>query len=441
MAETLKFKLYPQAAYETPRSVIRWYQSLDGLTWDTTPVDTAVILSLPASGVEYTWDSVLALADRFHMLKVVDINGVEADNGLTIPPMSQMIHTEMTGVNLSAREQYSPGDTVEFLFRLNDKAITKIGDSIRVDLVDEGQSLVDTIYARRIGSLYSASWDIPLNINEQLTAVNHFGSNAEFFTIYDKWNLIGGATTFQFDVNRHIEDPSEDNCILHISLNGINDSSNISAKDSVVLFTTKLSPFYCTVHDVRSVAPRYIEEFDDFTILKKIINMSRIVDDHMKPSEIFYENAYNLAVKNYVKTATALEMIIPVSQTNQEEKRIDTFSYSVNSATPKAIIDPLQDMARRYALFIWAGGKDTPFVARIFAKGLFDPARPNLARAEFDEGGWFPYLNAKTSSYTTVVDGDNIEIRGERMVAHRYLLNRYSNFSADNGDVGYLARI
>lgn len=441
MAETLVFKLQPQASYEIPITIVRWYQSDDGIVWDTVPVDQAVILSLPSTGINYTFDSVPAIATRYHMLKFVDTNGLELPNGLTIPPMTQFIQAEMSGISLSPNIQYSPGDTVDLLFRLNDSAIAQIGDQIKVDLIDEYDSLIDTVYATRVGSLYLASWQIPLNINEQLRSINHYGTYEDIIKITDKWNLIGGSVFFGFDINRKTDDPTANNCIIHISLNGITDSSNISAKDSIVMFTTKLDPYYATVHDVRSVNINLTEQYDDFTIIKKIINTSRIVDEQMCPKEIFYQGAYDLAVKNYVRLMTAIELIIPTAQMNQEEKRIDTFSYKINSAMPSSLLGPLNDLARKYALFIWAGGKDTPFVAKTFEKGLYDPGRPNMSRAEFDTGGFFPYLNAKTSSYVANIDGNNVEIRGERIVAHRFLMSAFSNYSADTGDVGYLARI
>jgi hypothetical protein len=441
MAETLVFKLQPQASYETPIVSVRWYQSDNGINWDTTYIDQATIFSLPSTGINYTFDSILVNADRYHMLKFVDSDGVEAENGMVIPPMPLMIQAEMVGISMSPRVTYCPGDEVNLLFRLNDSVIGVIGDRIKVDLLDEYSTIIDTIYATRVGSLYALSWTIPLNITDQLFAKNHYGFNADFIRISDRWNLIDGSVSFDFEVLRAIEDPADDNCIIHISLTGITDNGTITAKDSVVMFTTKLAPYYATVHDVRSVNINLTEEYDDFTIIKKIINTSRIVDDHMRPAEIFYQGAYDLAVKNYVRLMTAIELVIPTVQMNQEEKKIDTFSYAVNSAMPSSLLGPLNDLARKYALFIWAGGKDTPFVSKTFEKGLYDPGRPNMSRAEFDATGFFPYLNSKTSSYVANIDGNNVEIRGERIVAHRFLLNTFSNYSADTGDVGYLARI
>jgi hypothetical protein len=441
MAETLKFKLYPQATYETPRARMRWYQSADGQLWDTVPVDEIIISSLPVSGIEYTWDSLLADANKYHTLKSVDISGVEASSGLVMPPMANMIKTEMMGLSLLPKDTYSPGEEVNFLFRLNDTAIPRIGNQIRIDITANGGGILDTVYATRIGSLYSATWIVPLNIDEILLSIAQYGDNPEFVTLYDRWNLIGGSTTFQFNVNRHIEDPTEDNCIMHISLNGVTDSDGIATKDSVVLFTTKLTPYYTTVHDVRACGFSYMEQYDDFTIMRKIINTSRFINYNMAPDTVYHEEAFKLAVRNYARLQTAYEMILPVVQQNKEAKRIDTFAYEINSATPQSLLDPMKDEMRKYALFIWGGGRDTPFLSKLFVKGIFDPGRPNLARAEFDESGWFPYLNSKTNSYSTSIDGDTVEFRGERMVAHRYLMNRYNNFAADSGDVGYLARI
>lgn len=442
MAESLVFKIYPRASYETPFNSIEWYQSDDGINWDLAPVDSILISSLTVSGDNYTWDSLLASADRYHLLRFIDSDNITTSTQLSIQPKSFIYNAAMSGVSLSVNTLYSPGDEIELLFRLNDSAIPQIGDQIRVELVDEYGSVIDTVYADRIGSLYHASWNIPLNINEYLLSINHPGINEKFFTIYDRWNLIGGAISFGFNITRHIDTPTEENCIIHLSFKNIVDEENISIQDTALLFTTSITPYYASIHDVRSIHKDLLEVYDDFTILKTIVSMGNVVDFHMKPDNIVNQNAYDLAVSKYVALTSAIYLLISKAQDNLEEKQLDSFRYKRQSATPEALLNPLNAQARKYALIIWAGGLDTPFVSKIFEKGLYDPNRPDLVRGDFDANGWFPYLNAKSSSYVANINGENVEIRGERLVAYRYINNRYNGLlSVDNGDVGYLARI
>jgi arylsulfatase len=99
----------------------------------------------------------------------------------------------------------------------------------------------------------------------------------------------------------------------------------------------------------------------------------------------------------------------------------------------------LEEQAYKFSLFIYAGGKDTPFVAKMFQKGRMDPNRPNLSRAEFDNTGWFPWLNSSFNAFTMNIDGNDVEIRGERGIQYSYIMSRYLN--SDLGDVGYLSGI
>lgn len=442
MAEKIQFSLVEISIMQDPAFSLRWYQSLDGITWDTNPTDSILIsgLTLLQSG-EYEWDSLLVDANKYHQIKVVTEFGIESNVGIIIQPRSVFLSKMITGIKLNNVYKYIPGESIELILRVDDSAIPLIGDSTSVRITDEFGNLIDQVVADRVGSIYVAEYTIPLNISATYNPLMLVTSDQDNFILYDKWDLSGQVLEFKFFVSKVVESPTSDNSAIHISVTGITDVDGITCNDFKSVFTTRLNPYYSTVHDVRSVGFGYMNSYDDLTIVKKILNTSRIVDRQMKPDKLFDIDTYNLAVKNYVKVSSAIEMMIPTSQMNHEEKRIDTFSYSVNSATPSSLLKPLEEQARKYALFIWAGGLDTPFVSRTFEKGLYDPNRPNLARADFDATGWFPYLNSSSQSYIVNVDGNEVEIRGERGVAHKFLFNRYSNYSLDSGDAGYLAGV
>jgi hypothetical protein len=441
MAESLSFKIAPRAAYESQYSTANWYQSLDGIEWIDIPVDTAIISSLAVSGENYIWDSMLATSDLYNMLKFTDTDGEILDTKLIIPPRYILIHSALSGLSLNNNSKYSPGETIDLMFRLNDSAIPQIGDVIRVEIVTQNGIVLETLYANRVGSLYYALWEIPLNINEKLISLNEYG-NYEDIILYDKWNLIKGSLQYPISISRTIESPIENNSIIHVALRDIADEGNVFLTDTVFTFTTYLTPMYASVHDVKYVGIDTLIEYDDYSILNVILNVSRYVDSNMKPDMIYRENAYNIAVKNYVILTAALFLLKSKIQKNLEEKQLDAFRYKYTTGDPKTLIDSLEKDRDKYALFIWAGGKDTPFTTKTFEKGLYDPNRPVLSHSKFQSDGWFPFLNSTMDSYIANVNGNNIEIRGERVATFKYITNRYSGLlSVDNGDVGYLSRI
>ena len=442
MAESVQFKVALNILPEDPVYTVRWYQSTDGITWDILPTDEVALSTLIINtDGKYVWDSLLVDASKYHLIKTVTQIGIESIDGIIIPPRSVLLAKYISGVKLNNNYNYIPGESIELILRVDDVAITSIGNAVHIDITDEFGNILEQVIAERIGSIYVASYTIPLDLSIICNPLSLVEEDTNNFILYDKWHISGQILSFKFLVSRYIESPTSDNAAIHVSLTGITDAEGLICDDFQEVFTTRLNPFYSTVHDVRSVGFGYLDTYDDLTLVKKILNMSRIVDEQMKPHEIYNLNAFNLAVKNYVKIATAIEVMIPIAQTNQEQKRIDTFSYSLNSAQPSSLLGPMEEQARKYALFIWAGGNDTPFVSKTFTKGLYDPNRPNLARADFDSTGWFPYLNSSSKSYIVNVDGNDIEVRGERGVAHKYLFNRYSNYSLDSGDAGYLAGV
>jgi hypothetical protein len=337
---------------------------------------------------------------------------------------------------------YTLGDYIEFIFKPDDATLALLGSTMEVDIVDISNTIIANITAIRLNDIFIAQYSIPLSLSAMynIPKLDETLLNNELFYLSDRWKI--NQTTyidFNFTVTRKLETVDEDNCVIEIFLDNVNGADGSVLQKSVFAFTTKLSPYYATVQEVRDTNRDLLYEYDNFTIARNIINTSKIIDYHMTPSKIYYQNAFDHAVRNYTRIKTATTLLLSKAQSNEEDKQIDTFRYRISTAQPKDLLDPLEKQADKFALFILAGGKDTPYVAKTFEKGLFDPNRPNIARASYSNSGFFPYLNTTTSSTVITIDDNDVEIRGERAVGYGYISNKYLAY--DYGDVGYLARI
>lgn len=344
--------------------------------------------------------------------------------------------------NSNETPNYALGDLIEFIFKPDQDTLLLLGQNLNVDIVDFFGNTITTLEAIRLNDIFIVEYTIPTDIYKSYntSGAEETGLDPSLFFLYDRW-YIDLATTidFPFTVNRKIETVDEENCVIEVFIDNLTDTDNNQLQKSVFAFTTKLYPFYSSVQDVRDVNTSMLLKYDNFTIARQIINYSNVVDWHMKPSTIYYQNAYDLAVRNYVSIKSATKLLLSDAQINEEEKQIDTFRYKLSTAMPKDLLDPLEELVYKYSLFILAGGKDTPYVSKTFEKGIFDPNRPNATRGEFSNIGFFPYLNSNIGSTIMQIDGANVEVRGERLVAYKYITNQYLSF--DYGDVGYLARI
>lgn len=344
--------------------------------------------------------------------------------------------------NSNSVPNYDLGDLIEFIFKPDQDTLQILGQTINVDIVDCFSSTITTLQAIQLGEIYVVEYQIPTNLYKSynISGADETQLDPSIFMLSDRWHIdINTFIDFPFTVNRKLETVDEDNCVIEIFFDSLTDGGTNQLQKSVFAFTTKLSPFYATIQDVRDTNLGMLSKYDNFTIARQILDISNVVDWHMRPDTIHYQQAYDYAVRNYVSIRAATNLLLSDAQINEEEKQIDTFRYKVSTAMPKDLLDPLEELANKYALFILAGGKDTPYVSKTFQKGIFDPNRPNATRAEFANIGFFPYLNSTVGSTIMQIDGNNVEVRGERLVSYKYITNQYLSF--DYGDVGYLAKI
>jgi hypothetical protein len=88
MAETLYFTLPAPVAGEALANKVLWFQSLDGETWDPTPIDEILVASLSIDGVsgKYMWASTLANPAKWHNIVTQSSGGYNSLHGTIVPP-------------------------------------------------------------------------------------------------------------------------------------------------------------------------------------------------------------------------------------------------------------------------------------------------------------------------------------------------------------------
>lgn len=88
MAETLLFAVSVPTADEDPAVNIHWYQSADGLTWGSVPVESAAIATLAVDEArgKYIFPSTSADPAKYSQLKTESAAGIFCPFGAIVPP-------------------------------------------------------------------------------------------------------------------------------------------------------------------------------------------------------------------------------------------------------------------------------------------------------------------------------------------------------------------
>lgn len=467
MAETLLFDISKPTS-GTPSAVsVLWFQSSDGLIWSTTPVDTVLIstLLIDATTKKYIWGSLLANPLLYHQLKTEDGNGDISIIGTVIPPRPSLSYnmpsSYVTGVQLdkSSEVVYNLGDTIDLILRLDNTAIN-FGATLPVDIIDVDQNIIASLTAKNIGgTTYVTEWTIPLNVQRFYDLTGNDNDNyhkhlhnhkndrfGETLKLFDQWHFIDGSNlTFPFSTYTTIDNPQSDNAIINIEINGLQATDNSILEEKEIHFSTNLNPYYATVNDVMRGEYGYLlEDIDPMDVAMEIVYRSQNVDLQMRPNRIHYHDIYNQSVRNYVRLTVLRYLLTPLGITSSTEKMLDTFKVANSYGDPAGLIKELDVQAKEYAKFIWAGGKDTPFIPKLFEKGLYDPNRPKISRANLDTQGWYPWTNHTTEQHLMNIDGNEVEVRGTRTTSYGFIFNKYCSYSGgapDQGDVGYLSNV
>lgn len=441
MAETILFEIPSPTSSENAAYGIAWFQSDNGVLWDSNPIDTILVSDLsidPESGL-YIWSSSLASPARWSNIKTSDSTGSINETGFIIPPRPT---TESSHGNsgiiankvYSGIDTYFIGDSVDLILEVDESVAQVIGQEINVHILDPSRSILSRLVASNIGGgTYVTEYIIPKSIIQNYNILGDTVQDISVYTLSDCWIFPDNTTIeYEFKVRKKDqEQPVTDNSVMQIIINGIKSKSGTTIKNKTALaFMTKLEPFYCSISDVRDLYSEILNDIDDFTLARRIQINSRIVDLHMAPDQIDVtrKDAYDLAVRHFVRYKTAIDILSPILQVSSESKELDTLKISRSSGNPRQLLDILEKEINKYEKIIWAGGFDTPFVTRRFAKGLFDPNRLVIGRAKLEVTDRFPWVNKTTGSTLMEIDGDQVEVRGSRTIA----LNSNPRFDYSN---------
>jgi hypothetical protein len=436
MSETLIFQITPPTAQESVPYFIDWYQSLDGLIWPNTPVDSHILSTLaydiPTS--MYTWTSTLADPLKYHKLKSRAIDGTESSAGYVIPPRPPIdpdIYVEPSidayRITESAEGyEYELGSYVELTLEVDPAALSFIGSTMPVKVLDPYFNVMATLTANRLGTtpLYSVLYRVPVSLSKKYNIMREAEADTSIFQLFDKWIFPDTSfVEFGFRVKRTITSPVKDNSEIYVSvLDGISAEDGTTIDPTTIAFTTKLYPFYCTVKDITDLSAENFSNCDVFSIARTIFGTSKYVDVHMKPDSkyVYYRDRFDCAVADFTKYYTAYEMLGSLTSVTNEDKSLDTFRIS-KTTDAKALMSFLSDVIDKISKMIYAGGKDTPYAAHTFIKGIHDPNRPNLARANLDTNDPWPFVNASSKSFVYQdANGNTVEARGQRTIVYRY---------------------
>lgn len=440
MSETIYFNK-PNIPNDTVFDVL-WFQSNDGITWDDLYTDSIEIALLEKLSNQYIWTSRLVDPSRYHKITGRSQSGTLSDVSYILAPKTLTPEKQLFGISVSdnANVTYSIGDKVDLVLKVDLQTADLIGDTIQVAFLDPNDNVIDTIIAERIADIYVAEYRIPLALTQRYTPQDT--SITGFYYIKDRW-LLSETSHVEFGITiyKQIPQPLTDNSQIIVTIRDIKDLQGHKSSEQKITFTTRLNPYYCTVQDVRDLYYQLLspEFYDNFTIARHIQNVSSIVDIHMMPDKIHNQQHFDLARKNYVRYKAASLLIAPIVQINKESKMLDTFKIERESSDPKLVLDRIDTEVRRNQLIIWAGGKDTPFISKTFEKGVLDPNRPNVARSQIDSLGWYPWVNSTSQPVMVNLDGNDVEVRGERYISYSHITNKY--FRYDKGDAGYLSGI
>lgn len=323
---------------------------------------------------------------------------------------------------------YQKGDIVELIFQTDSPTADLIGDTINVEILDIFDNAISSVTAERIGNIYVSEYTIPLDIESyyNISNISEINYDPTIMYIKDRWIISGINNDFEFTVFRRKESPIEQNNKIDINLNRILSLDNSEITTSIS-FTTTLSPFYCSVADIVDIHPDYLSKVDIFSIARNIIDHSINLDLHMKPNVIVYESRFNNAAKNYISYEVA-QSILKSGDINvvSESKSIGTFSISKTYDFNRSLLKEIEEHSSFYGNIVLAGGEDTPFKTRTFIKGIYDPNRPNIARAGLDTSDSYPFVNSSSLSSIIELNGRTIELRGVRTIAYKSYSNNYN---------------
>lgn len=429
MAETLLFSIPTPTNTEDAPESLRWYQSDDGINWDLTFTDSILIENLvidTETGL-YQWDSLLTSSTRWHKITTVSIYNNESSQGYIFPPRPAQettnLYSQITTNKLeTGKTFYDIGDVVDLMLEIDNNAISKIGDTITIHILDPFDNIISNVIAQRIDdNLYVAEYTVTNSLKQLYNIYNEQEQDINYYTLRDRWLLSDGSVLeFQFYVNRlSTEITTKENNIIHISLSGIEDINSNIIEDTIIEFTTALTPYYGNIDSVKKYAISELSNISNFDIARDIIEWSNYVDLHMRPDIIYYTPQYENAVREYINASIAKYLLVPILNTNLESKELDTFKITRQSGGGEYVIKKLDDLIDKYEKVIFAGGRDTSMLPTLFTKGLNDPNRPNVARATLMINDSYPWVNTTTSSSTINLDGQDVEIRGVRGITFR----------------------
>ena len=437
MAETIIFNIPPVQEGEDPAYEVLWYQSVDGEIWDSLPIDIEQVSNLitdPDTGL-YSWTSGLAISSKWHQIRTRTVLGVEGLEGLTVPPRPITDPLNKESSILADRvwdgvEEYKIGEKVELLLNISNNSATVIGNTIDVHILDYFNNVLATLQANKLSDgLYIAEYIIPNNISKLYNPYDK-EYNFEYFILKDRW-LIPDSTglEYSFKVSREFKEQAvTENSEYEILIKDVIDTDGLSAEETNIKFTSKLTPYYCDVEDVIDISLEDLGSIDRIQVAKSIISHSKNIDYTMKPDVIYYYDRYNNAVKNYLAYEIAYNILSKNLSITAESKELDTFKISKQYDYDKGLIKLIEEHLEKYGNIILAGGKDTPFTTKRFIKGIFDPNRPILNTAKIDLSDSYPYINKTISSAILHKEnGEVIELRGYRTIGN---INRYIHYNS-----------
>jgi hypothetical protein len=382
----------------------------------------------------YTWTSTLADPLKYHKLKSRAIDGTESSAGYVIPPRPPIEPDIFVEPSIDAYRitdssigyEYELGSYVELTLEVDPAALSFIGSTMPVKILDPYSNVMATLTANRLGTtpLYSVLYRVPVSLSKKYNIMKEPEADTSIFQLFDKWIFPDTSfVEFAFKAKRTVSNPIKDNSEIYVELNsGIIANDMSLLEPTTIAFTTKLSPFYCTVKDVTDLSAENFNTCDVFSIARTILGTSKYVDVHMKPDAryVYYQDRFDCAVADFAKYYTAYEMLGSLTSVTSEDKSLDTFRIS-KSTNASALMAYLSDVIDKISKMIYAGGKDTPYASKTFIKGINDPNRPNLARANLDTNDPWPFVNSTTKSFVYQDEhGNTVEARGQRTIVYRY---------------------
>ena len=333
---------------------------------------------------------------------------------------------------------YNIGDIVDLTLMLDGADADTLGQTIPVVILDVFDNVIANLTAERVGDFYYTNWKVPFSLPSlynptKLTDTSLLGG---LYYLKDKWIFTtdNSSMSFNFNVSINMLSPVSDNCQYTIQIDtpvtiyDSIESAEISIEEELRIdFTSPLSPAYCTVREVRDTFQEIFGTIDSWTIIREILMTSLHVDLHMAPNKIYHQAQFDLAKKLYTKYQVAHTMLNSLLNFNDEEKTLDAMTIKKKSGDPDRMLSNLEDLTYKYAKIIWAGGNDTPFIAKTFVKGLYDPNRVNANRLGLDTSDPYPWVNQTTNNALVEINGNMVELRGTRTLTFYKDRNAYPN--------------